>query len=68
MTDDPGRSDNDTGPWLAGTMQCLICARVWEAMCPIEALRLECPDCGYMNALPCPDTRDDDNTREGWHP
>jgi DNA-directed RNA polymerase subunit RPC12/RpoP len=59
MTPSDDRSSGES-PWQSCEMVCLICGRAWVATFPIEAARLECPDCGYRNAVPCPANPDDD--------
>jgi len=36
---------------------CAICNHAWMAVYPAEAEQLECPGCGYMNAVPDPPDR-----------
>lgn len=33
-------------------MECTICNHTWVAVYPLEAKKLECPNCGYMNKAP----------------
>lgn len=59
MTDD---SDATGSPWQSAAMHCLICAHEWVATFPVEAPRLECPACSYMNQIPVPANPDDDRS------
>lgn len=38
--------------WAEGVLECSVCGREWNAVWPVCAPRLECPDCGYMNPNP----------------
>lgn len=38
--------------WCTAEMVCVLCLRPWVAIYPAAAPGLECPGCGYLNALP----------------
>lgn len=46
------------GLWQVSLMECAICNAEWVGVHPMEAERLECPQCGYMNAAPEPEEAD----------
>lgn len=38
----------DSG-WITQEVECSICGKVWQAVYPAQADKLECPACNYMN-------------------
>lgn len=38
--------------WRNESLTCAVCSHYWVATFPSEAPALECPSCGYMNAVP----------------
>lgn len=42
----------DKGLWQTAEMVCVICSKEWVAVFPVEAPKLECPNCGFMNKAP----------------
>ena len=45
-------AEDETGDlYQHASVTCPVCTRSWEAIFPIEAFELECPDCGRITGI-----------------
>lgn len=49
--EEAGEPSPDDPVWVNTKIACAMCDRAWVATHPFDAKRLECPGCGYMNAV-----------------
>ena len=40
---------SDNGLYQTAEMVCVVCGHEWVAVFPIEAAKLECPNCSHLN-------------------